>query len=118
MCWFQEVTPAACVDPEQQPVPVLTGILAGAVHGCHPGALLAGGGLLQGQVDDVDQSKLLVVPQHVGIDVVVDAHVFCRRDKNTLNIWPTGSKKGPNGTETLPELATMSVENRGFWSVL
>lgn len=116
MCWLQEVTPASCVDPEQQPV--LTGILAGAVHGCHPGALLAGGGLPQGQVDDVDQSKFLVVPQHVGIYVVVDAHVFCRREENTLNIRPTGSKKGPNGTETLPELATMSVENRGFWSVL
>lgn len=55
----------------------LTGVLAGAVHGRHPGALLAGGRLPQGQVDDVDQSKLLVVPQHVGIDVIVDAHVLC-----------------------------------------
>lgn len=79
MCWVQEVTPAA-------PEPVLTGILAGVVHGCHPGALLAGRGLLQGQVDDVDQRKLLVVPQHVGVNVVVDAHVFCARDENTLNI--------------------------------
>lgn len=72
---------------------VLTGVLAGAVHGRHPGALLTGGRLLQGQVDDVDQSKLLVVPQHVGIDVVVDAHVLCTRDKDTLNICPTGGEK-------------------------
>lgn len=55
----------------------LTGVLAGAVHGRHPGALLAGGRLPQGQVDDVDQGKLLVVPQHVGVDVVVDAHGLC-----------------------------------------
>lgn len=57
---------------------VLTGVLAGAVHGRHPGALLAGGAFPQGQVDDVDQGELLVVPQHVGIDVVIDTHGLCR----------------------------------------
>lgn len=96
----------------------LTGVLAGVVHGRHPGALLTGGRLLQGQVDDVDQSKLLVVPQHVSIDVIVDAHVLCTQDNDTFNICPTGSEKGPTRTEMLPELATMSVENRGFWSAL
>lgn len=97
---------------------VLTGVLAGAVHGRHPGALLTGGRLLQGQVDDVDQSKLLVVPQHVGIDVVVDTHVLCKQDKDTFNICQAGSENGPNRMEMLPELATVSLENRGFWSVL
>ena len=58
---------------------VLTGVLAGAVHSGHPGTLLTGGGLLHGEVEDVDQSKLLVVPQHVGIDVIVDAHALCTR---------------------------------------
>lgn len=81
-------------EREEAPAPVSgvrTGVLASAVHGCHPGALLAGGRLLQGQVDDVDQSELLVVPQHVGIDVVVDAHVLCRQDRgNRLSVRPTG----------------------------
>lgn len=101
---------------------VLTGVLAGAVHGRHPGALLGGGGLPQGQIDDVDQSKLLVVPQHIGIDVVVDAHGLCR-----VGGWGGGARStfgrqevrtaGP-GAGTLPELATMSLENSGFRSVL
>ena len=58
----------------------LTGVLAGAVHGGHPGALLAGGGLLHAVVDEVDQGKLLVVPQHIGVDVVVDPHALCRME--------------------------------------
>ena len=58
----------------------LTGVLAGAVHGSHPGTLLTGGGLLHGEVEDVDQSKLLVVPQHVSIDVIIDAHALCTRN--------------------------------------
>lgn len=45
-----------------QEVQILTGVVAGAVHSSHPGALLAGGRLPQGQVDDVDQRELLVVP--------------------------------------------------------
>lgn len=77
---------------------VLTGVLAGAVHGRHPGALLGGGGLPQGQVDDVDQSKLLVVPQHVGIDVVVDAHGLCRVGGRTFNVWTTGSENSWPGS--------------------
>lgn len=56
---------------------VLTGVLAGAVHSRHPGTLLSGGGLLHGHVDDVDQSELLVVPQHISIDVIIDAHALC-----------------------------------------
>lgn len=58
---------------------MLTGVLAGAVHSGHPGTLLAGCGLLQAKVDDVDQGKLLVVPQHVSINVIIDAHVLCYR---------------------------------------
>lgn len=56
----------------------LTGVLAGAVHSGHPGTLLTGRGLLHAIVDDVDQGKLLVVPQHVSIDVIIDAHALCR----------------------------------------
>ena len=55
----------------------LTGVLAGAVHSSHPGALLTGGGLPQGQVDNIDQRKLLVVPQHISINVIIDSHVLC-----------------------------------------
>lgn len=81
---------------------VLTGVLAGAVHGCHPGALLTGGGLLHGQVDDVDQSKLLVVPQHVGIDVVVDAHGLCTQDQ------------GPRSTSGQQEVKTIQTERKCY----
>lgn len=56
---------------------VLTGVLAGAVHGRHPGALLTSGALPQGQVDDVDHGKLLVVPQHISINVIIDTHGLC-----------------------------------------
>lgn len=55
----------------------LTSVLAGAVHGGHPGALLAGGRLAHRQVDDVDHGELLVAPQHVGVDVVVHGHGLC-----------------------------------------
>ena len=54
----------------------LTGILAGTVHGSHPGALLTGSGLLHPKVDDVHQGELLVVPQHVRVDVIVDGHAL------------------------------------------
>lgn len=69
---------------------VLTGVLAGVVHGRHPGALLAGGRLLEGQVEDVHQSKLLVVPQNVGVDVIVDPHVLCQEKQQNQNLWSSG----------------------------
>lgn len=55
----------------------LTGILAGAVHSGHPSTLLTGGGLFQPEVNYINQGKFLVVPQHVSIDVIIDAHVLC-----------------------------------------
>lgn len=67
----------------------LTGVLAGAVHGGHPGALLAGGRLPQGQVDDVDQSKLLVVSQHISIDVIIDAHRLCVLEECSVSVTGT-----------------------------
>lgn len=80
---------------------LLTGVLAGAVHSSHPGTLLTGGGLPQGQVDDVDQSKLLVVPQHVSIDVVIDAHALCRwrKRRRLRNLRDTCGWMYSNGTE-------------------
>lgn len=54
----------------------LTRILAGVVHGRHPGALLTRGGFLQGVVDDVGQAVFLVIPQHISINVIVDTHAL------------------------------------------
>lgn len=56
---------------------MLTSILARVVHGRHPGALLTRGGLLQGIVDDVGQAVLLVVPQHISINIIIDTHALC-----------------------------------------
>lgn len=65
----------------------LTGVLAGAVHCGHPSALLTGGGLFQPVVNDVNQGKFLVVPQHIGIDVIIDAHVLCMiKDIEGINV--------------------------------
>lgn len=55
----------------------LTSILAGIVHGRHPGALFTRGGFLQGVVDDVGQAVFLVIPQHISINVIVDTHALC-----------------------------------------
>ena len=80
------------VQPQQRnglrAVLALTRVLAGVVHGRHPGALLTRGGFLQGVVDDVGQAVFLVIPQHISVNVIVDTHALWNAKTDLIKKLP------------------------------
>lgn len=82
--WHERGPPRSLSKGTRSACRALTSILAGVVHGRHPGTLLTRGGLLQGVVDDVGQAVFLVIPQHISINVIVDTHTLCWNAKTDL----------------------------------